>query len=213
MVTTSQVRRVMIVIGLVWAGCILLTGCANVDALFTTAEAIVSGIGLVVAALGAVVPAPIATVINAAVEISGNALAAVKTAYDNYKADPTNGTLLADVENALAAAKGSLPGLLSSLGTYVNSTLSAWITNLVNALTAAFDAVAADITPAAASFVKSGAVQKADVDKANNAAKAITDKLKATYEASLTTLPENVKAAALKDFKHKTEHYIGPIHV
>jgi hypothetical protein len=212
-VTSLQVRRILIVLGLVWAGCLLLTGCANVDALFTTAEAIVSGIGLVVVALGAVVPAPIAAAINAAVEIAGNALNAVKTAYDNYKADPTNGSLLTDVENALAAAKGSLPGLLSSLGTYVNSTLSAWITNLVNALTAAFDAVAQDIMPTASAFVKEGTVEAVKVQTANNAAKAITDKLKADYEVSLKVLPADVQDKALKDFKHKTERYVGPLHI
>jgi hypothetical protein len=212
-VSPEKVRRFLILFGLAWTACLVLTGCASVDALFTTAEAIVSGIGLVIVALGAVVPAPIAAAINAAVEIAGNALAAVKTAYDNYKADPTNGSLLTDVENALASAKGSLPGLLSSLGTYVNSTLSTWIQNLVNALTDAFDAVAQDIQPAATKFVSEGSISKAEVSAVNQRAQEINNALKSAYEASLTAFPQDVQQKALSDFKHKTERYVGPIHI
>lgn len=209
-VTQPQVARFLILFGVLWTTLALCTGCANVDSLFTTAEAVAAGIGVVLSALGAIIPAPIANAINEGITIVSNALAALKQAYDNYKAEPTNKTLLGEVENAVNAVKQALPALIAA-AEVDNPTLKAWITNVVNAVSNAIQAVMTDIVPKIQMAVDAGQVDSATVSDVNTRAKVINEELKAAYKASLNTLPGDAAQAAEDDFNHRTHRHLGPI--
>lgn len=206
-----KVSRFLILFGIIWTVCVLCAACGDVDTLFTTAQAVVAGIGVVLAALGAVIPAPIAAAITAALTLVKDALGALKTAYDDYKAEPASATLLGKVENGFSAVQQALNQLLSA-ARIENATLRAWITKVVTAVGDALKAVSADILPIVKTAVSEGHVDAARVAQISASAKEINAALKASYEISLGDLPSDVSGKAMEDFKSRTRRrHVGPI--
>lgn len=208
-VSPETVKTVCTVAGLCLFLCVVAAGCAaSVDTLFTTAEAIVAGIGVVLTALGAIIPAPVAAEINKGIEIVSNTLAALKQAYDNYKNEPANKTLLGEVQNAIAAAQQSLTQFLAAVH-IDNVTLQGWIVKVVSAVGAALDAVAKDIVPIVTQAIDADSLNASTVSQISASAEEITAWLEASYDASLGDLPANAAQAAHDDFQKRTHKRFG----
>ena len=204
-------------LGSIVSFCLLLCACgiASVDATFTAAEAIMAGVGVVLATVGTLLSPVESAAIQAAVGIVSGAIAALKTGVDNFEADKTGTGLEADINAALAALKQSLPQLVAA-AQIKNPTLQAWITSVTNLIGTVVTEVETDIVPQL-SAVKAAylAGDSAPAEKLGDQFKTVVTKLKADYEASLQSsgLPAEAIAAAKTDFEHKNARHIGPIRV
>lgn len=215
--TKQEIRRFLLIAGIAWTFVILACACGDIDTLFTTAQAVVAGIGVVVAAVGALIPAPVAAAINEGITLVTNALAALKQAYDDYKSQPSSKDKFALVQNAVLAVQQNLARLLAA-AKIENTQLQAWITRAVNAVSAALEAVSKDIIPVVTKSLEANAMSGNELDAVasvlNASAKSAAEALRSGYLESLNDLvglPNEAQARAEDDFEKRTGRHIGPI--
>jgi len=193
----------------------MYASCTSFDTLATTILAILGGVNIVLASIGAVIAAPEVTAIEAGVTIAENAVNALKTTVDNYEANKTGTGLVADIQSAVAAVQASLSGLLAA-AQIKNTTLQNWIAKIVALIGTVVQEVVTDIIPnlaAARDAHLSG--NDAPALSLDQKVKDLAVKLRAEHEAALaeSDLPDMTKAAVKTHVDHALAHHIGPIRV
>lgn len=209
--TRKKLSRILLVSGVLSTMVVLCAGCGSVDSLFTTVQAVLSGIGVVLAAVGAALAPAETAAIQEGVTIAESAVAALKTAVDDYEADTTDTTLLSKVQAAVTAVQKTLPSLLAA-AQIKNATLQAWITKVVDLISTVIEDVVNDILPA----VETGALtSESQVESLNTKAKSLNSALVSGYDEALASsgLPPEVVSTEHKRFHDKIARHIGPIRV
>ena len=192
-----------------------LTACTGFDSLATTILAVLGSINVVLATIQATIPTQIVAAIETADSIAQAAVNALKTAYDNYVKDKTGTGLLAAVQAAITAVQQSLAQLLAAAHVD-NTSLQSLITKVVGLLSTVIQEVVTDIVPSLASAMAAHvAGNDAPAISLNEKMKAMATKLKTDHAAILDSseLPAEAILAAHKYVAHKTEHFVGPIHI
>jgi hypothetical protein len=208
----AKLSRILILIGILWTVAVACAACGDIDAVFTTVEAVIAGIGPVLAVVGGILSPAASAAIGDAVKIVGAAVAALKTAVDDYITDSTGDTtLISKIEAGITALQQSLNSLLAAAH-IDNATLQSWIAALVNAVSACITTVVNAVMPA----VQSGALKldAATQDEAKATAKTAREELIASVDAA--TLTSKLPAEAISKYHdgfHKAiGHHVGPIH-
>ncbi|MDE1971222.1 MAG: hypothetical protein KGI50_06650 [Patescibacteria group bacterium] len=206
-----KLSRFLIVAGLLWLVAFCASACGPVDGIFTAVDAALSGVGLVLTALGTAISPAVTAAIEDAVNLAQTAVAALKTAVDAYEADTTDTTKLAKVKAALQAVQNALPQLLTAANIN-NATLQSWIEKVVALATSLLNTIVTSILPA----VEGGALE-VEGERAALEVKAtdLKDAFVSGYDAALieSGLPAEVQNKAHTDFHHRIARHIGPVRI
>ncbi|MGH9328697.1 MAG: hypothetical protein ACRD2B_18670 [Terriglobia bacterium] len=184
--------------------------CTSVDSLFTTVEAALQGVDVVLEGIGAAIPNPTVVAVEGAVMIAINGLAELKSLYDTYEADNTDTGIVGDIQAAVASAQTNLQGVLTAAH-IDNATVQAWVTKVVNMTGTALEDVVKDVLPVVSEVRAAGSVSLTQAKVINAGMKQLKANFVSSWDAALENSGlDSVAPGVVKAAHDNFHHTIAP---